>query len=93
MVIKKGQTKNNIDLVLWDFDYGTHFYSVMAYPIAQQTDYNNGYGARRGERICIDISFNTLEDGYKALEELENGSKTIFDYKDNIRNQKDLEFI
>lgn len=94
MVLDKAKTKNGIDLVLWDFDYGnTHFYSVMAYPIAQQTDYTSNFGAKRGEKLCIDISFNTLEECKKAFNQLKTGTKTIIDFENNVSNVKDLELI
>lgn len=94
MVIEKGKTINNIDIVAWDFEYpNTHFYSIMAYPVAIQNDYKNPYGASRGEKICIDISFNSLEELKKAFNELIKGDKTILDFKDNITNKLDLEFI
>ena len=94
MVLDKAKTKSGIDLVLWNFDYGnTHFYSVMAYPIAQQTDYASNFGARRGEKFCIDISFSTLEECKKAFNQLKEGTKTIMDFKNNVRNKEDLDFI
>lgn len=65
----------------------------MAYPIAQATDWERTFGAKRGEKICIDISFENLEIAKMEFKNIENGIKDILDYKQNILNQRDLEFI
>lgn len=92
MVLDRNKTPDGIDIVLWDFDYGTHFYSIMAYPIAEHTDYDNPFGVIRGKRLCLEIEFKNLEEAEQSFKELASGEKTILDFKDNIVNQNDIEY-
>ena len=94
MVLKKSQTADGIDIVLWDFEYpSTHFYSIMTYPIATRTDDKSSFGAKHGERFCLPIDFKNLEDAEKGFKELESGEKKLLDFKQSFSNKRDLEFI
>ena len=90
MVIKRAKTKKGIEIVLHNFENG--FYSIMAYPVAVQTDYER-LGIERGRTFCVDISFDTLESATLAFEELENGKKEILDFKEHFWNSEDAQFI
>ena len=90
MVIKRSKTKKGTEIVLHDFENG--FYSIMAYPIAVQTDYER-LGIERGRIFCLDMTFDTLESTILAFEELENGKKELLDFKDNFWNPSDAQFI
>lgn len=90
MVIKRAKTKKGIEIVLHNFENG--FYSIMAYPVAVQTDYER-LGIERGRIFCLDMTFDTLESTILAFEELENGKKELLDFKDHFWNPSDAQFI
>ncbi len=90
MVVMKSQTQKGIDIVLHNFETG--MCSIMAYPVAVQSDYDR-IGIERGRNFCLDISFDTLKNAKIAFKELESGKKEILDFKDNFWNPNDAQFI
>lgn len=90
MVLINDYTKNGIEIVLHNFENG--LCSIMAYPIAAQTDYER-FGIERGKKFCLDINFDNLDDAKTAFQELVNGNKGIIDFKDNFWDPRDVQYI
>jgi len=73
--VRRGQTPDGMDLVLWDHD-NDDGYTLMTYPVAKRSS-ENSFGPQKGEVFCC-----PLIAGVKEFLRLEKGETDLYRLKD-----------
>ena len=73
--VRRGQTPDGMDLVLWDHDNDDE-YTLMCYPVAKGSS-ENSFGPQKGNVFCC-----PLVAGVKEFLRLEKGETDLYRLKD-----------
>ena len=90
-ILKTGTMKDGTDIQIeeWNEDYSFMPYgnTLATYPKSKVSQ-EGPYAPKANERYRFDFEFNSHEEAETAYNELIEGTKTLSDFKNQLRNMK-----
>ena len=96
-ILQKSQTSNGVDIQIedWSQDYSCFNYgeTVVAYPVAISTNDNLIQYPKFKEKFRLEFDCQDYETALKVFESLKNGTKTLKDYINLVKEKEYINFI